>query len=315
MVAKSELLVMSRKTVRAAYDCMDSIFSTCGIRDLTDGIYVGKETDYETAQRAQRKWLLDKVGCRAGSYLLDIGCGYGTLLEDAQKRGAEAVGITLSPKQMAYCQRRHLNVFARDYRDLDSDWRHSFDCIVANGSVEHFVQPEDAAAGRQNAIYREFFRICSDLLSPKSAVKCLATTVIHFGRVRPRPLDLLKPPSCFTRGSDEFHMAMLESALGGYYPEDGQLERCAMPYFTLKKAVDGTDDYRRTSEEWLKVIRRSFLNPLKLGAILAKLFPRLLTRPGRVSLTLGLIASESWQWQFRGEHPPAKLWRHVWQGA
>lgn len=313
MSAVLELQTASRKTVQTAYDCMDAIFTTSGIRDLTDGIYVDSETDYKTAQRFQRQWMLDMVGCQTSSRLLDIGCGYGTLLEDAHERGAEAVGITLSPKQAGYCQRRGLNVLVRDYRELDPDWQHSFDCIIANGSAEHFVQPADAAAGRQDAIYQEFFKICHELLNPKSSAGRLGTTIIHFGRVRFDSLDSLKPPSCWPRGSDEFHAAMLESALGGYYPEDGQLERCASPHFTLKEAVDGTDDYRRTSEEWLRMIRCSFLNPFRLSRMAVKLLPRLLISPKRVSLVFGLLFSESWQWQFRGPNPPVKLWRHVWQ--
>lgn len=313
MSTAAELLVAPRDTVRTAYDCLDAILTTCGIRDLTDGMYADETTGYEAAQQAQRQWLLDEVGCQAGSRLLDVGCGYGTLLEDARQRGAETMGITLSPKQAAYCRKRGLLVLVCDYRCLPDGLRHNFDCLVANGSAEHFVQPDDAAAGRQDAIYQEFFRICRDLLNPSSSARRLATTIIHFDRVRPEPLDLLKPPGSWQRDSDEYHMAILESTLGGYLPAEGQLERCALSNFTLVKALDGTADYRRTSEDWLKIIRRSFRQPLRFGIIMSKLLPSIVISPRRVRLTLELLKTESWQWQFRGEHPPVKLWRQVWQ--
>lgn len=307
--------IAPRATVKTAYDCMDAIFTSCGIRDLTDGIYANGQVDYETAQRVQRQWLLDQVGCTTGSRLLDIGCGYGTLLASAKERGAKAVGITLSPKQAKWCRRRGLTVEVIDYRDVPGDWCRQFDCIVANGSAEHFVQPADAASGRQDDIYREFFAICHDLLDPASPAGRLATTIIHFDRVRPKSNDLLKGPWHFPWGSDEFHSAMLECTLGGFYPTDGQLEECAAPYFTLTQAVDGTEDYRCTSEEWLRMIRRSFLHPARLAVMTGKLVPHLLSAPKRVALALGLLVTESWQWQFRGEHPPTKLWRHIWQRA
>jgi hypothetical protein len=31
------------------------------------------------------------------------------------------------------------------------------------------------------------------------------------------------------------------------------------------------------------------------------------------TLCVGLFVSESWQWQFRGETPPTRLLRQVWQ--
>ena len=305
--------VAPRATVRTAYDCMDAIFTSCDIRDLTEGIYNRLKIEYNKAQCNQRRWLLDQMNCRAGSRLLDVGCGYGTLLAEAQQRGAKAIGITLSSRQASYCKKLGLTVYVCDYRDFDNSWKHSFDCIVANGSIEHFVQPIDVLAGRQDAIYREFFSICHHLIDPASSAKRLATTIIHFDRFRPDPFDILKSPWRFPWGSDNFHAAMLEHCLGGFYPVNGQLKKCADPFFTLKKAVDGTEDYRLTSEQWLNMIRQSFLRPDRLGLILGKLLPHLFTAPGRIVSVIALLFAESWQWQFRGEHPPTKLWRHIWQ--
>ena len=68
----------------------------------------------------------------------------------------------------------------------------------------------------------------------------------------------MRNPFTFRRGSDNFHWAVLERGWGGYYPEVGQLRRCAEGYFDLIEEVDGTEDYRLTSEEW---VRRMYAIP------------------------------------------------------
>ena len=54
----------------------------------------------------------------------------------------------------------------QDYKGLGPDWDGRFDAVVANGSVEHFVQPADAAAGRDAEIYRHLFATVHRLLDP-----------------------------------------------------------------------------------------------------------------------------------------------------
>jgi hypothetical protein len=43
------------------------------------------------------------------------------------------------------------NIFCRG----DDSWECSFDALIANGSLEHFVQVADAAAGRAGEINEE----------------------------------------------------------------------------------------------------------------------------------------------------------------
>ncbi len=186
-VATVELLpTVERRTapaVRTCYDLM-TVAPVCGVTDLTDGKYLDDRNDraaYLAAQERQAEYLLDQAQCGAETRLLDIGCGYGRILEQAVRRGASATGITVSPPQVANGRSRGLDVRELNYRHIfnrgDDSWQHAFDAIVANGSLEHFVQAADAAAGRADAMYEEMFAICRRLLADSGR---FVTTAIHF---------------------------------------------------------------------------------------------------------------------------------------
>src|SRR5262249_47366939 len=162
-------------------------------------------------------------------------------------RGARAWGITVSPEQVKRNTRARLNTRLRDYKHLGAEWDGQFDAVIANGSIEHFVQPSDAAAGRDDAIYRHLFATVGRLLDAFTPGGGFVPPAIP-SRRRPDPRDLRRPPADFTRGSTGFHWARMARALGGWYPVPGQLERCADGLFRLVHEEDGTDDYRLTSE-------------------------------------------------------------------
>ncbi len=182
------------RVVVGCYSVMDAFFPRLGLFDLTEGIYDGPDTSYEQAQANQFDYLLDRAGCGPGTRLLDIGCGYGTLLARACRRGTTGAGITLSRPQAEHCRRAGLDV-----RVLDPDGDGEFDAVIANGSLEHFVQPADAAAGRDSRIYREMFRTAHRMIDPDSPARRFVTTAIHFVR-RPDPADLLRHPLLFRPG-------------------------------------------------------------------------------------------------------------------
>jgi cyclopropane fatty-acyl-phospholipid synthase-like methyltransferase len=213
-------------TVRTCYDLM-TVAPACDIMDFTDGKYLDDRNDsasYQAAQSRQAEYLLDQARCGRGMRLLDIGCGYGRILEHAARRGADAIGITISPPQAASCRERGLNVHELNYRDILTnssplspfrEGRARFDAIVANGSLEHFVQVEDAAAGRSDGIYQELFAICQKLLNAGGR---FVTTAIHFSTPGQfDPVAIARGPKAHRRGSAEFQYAMIFKILGGWY--------------------------------------------------------------------------------------------------
>ena len=110
----------------------------------------------EEAQRRKREVIYRKLMLEEGDRLLDIGCGWGSLiLESAELLGVRAVGITLSENQFRYVReeikRRGLEdrvrVFLMHYADLPT-LGERFNKVVSVGMFEH--------VGAEN--YRIFFR-------------------------------------------------------------------------------------------------------------------------------------------------------------
>jgi cyclopropane-fatty-acyl-phospholipid synthase len=138
----------SRKRDRAAisyhYDHPVDFYRTFLDRDMVyscayydDGI-----SSLDAAQQAKLAYVLDKLRLEPGMTFLDIGCGWGSLVLAAARRGAQALGITLSQVQYEEANRRiaesgledRARVEYRDYRDLAGL---TFDRIASVGMVEH----------------------------------------------------------------------------------------------------------------------------------------------------------------------------------
>ena len=113
------------------------------------------EESIDVAQRRKLDYICRKLRLEPGDRLLDIGCGWGALIMHAALHyGVEALGITLSEKQLALANERiseagledRCRAEMLDYRNIDE--RQPFDKIVSIGMVEH--------VGRENlGIYFE----------------------------------------------------------------------------------------------------------------------------------------------------------------
>jgi cyclopropane fatty-acyl-phospholipid synthase-like methyltransferase len=303
--AHTELVKLCYTLVHAA--------EAVGIRDLADGEFQATDTTLEEGIERQLNYLLDQVGCtRPGFRLLEIGCGYGHLLRLAWQRGARAVGVNISPEQVKYCNDTGLQVYCCTYRDLleATQWHGQFDGVIANGSLEHWVQPEDVQAGRMNPIYHESFAIAHKVLDPGALEARYVTTAIHVKR-DVKPEYLLTPWFRQPRGTDRRHFSLLHHWMGGYYPVDGQLEKCARPYFSLHAETDGSLGYKIANDYRMdRMLRGLYTNPKLVWRI-----ARCLARHPLVTSTMieCYFIEKSWDWQFQGEDPPMKLLRHTWK--
>ncbi len=110
--------------------------------------------DLAQAQEAKLDMICRKLGLRAGMRLLDIGCGWGSLMRFAVAHyGVQAVGLTVSKEQAAWGQARTAGLPVQwvlsDYRAYNPDGQERFDRVASVGMFEH--------VGHRN--YRDFFAL------------------------------------------------------------------------------------------------------------------------------------------------------------
>lgn len=120
---------------------------------MYNGDYARSAGDYalEVAQSNKMRVICEKLGLQEGDELLDIGCGWGTLLRFSRLvYGATSTGVTLSVQGKRYCEDAslHTGVSTKtllcDYRDIPDGA--SFDKIASIEMAEHvglcnFVHP------------------------------------------------------------------------------------------------------------------------------------------------------------------------------
>ena len=155
----------SRKNIHAHYD-LGNDFYRLWLDDTMNYSSAWFEGDHgrpmAQAQRAKVQRALDECGVQAGDHVLEIGCGWGALAEEAAAhRGARVTGVTLSTEQLAFAHERmqrlgvtsQVDLRLQDYRDIQDG---PFDAIA---SIEMFE-----AVGQ--AYWPSYFKSVHHLLKP-----------------------------------------------------------------------------------------------------------------------------------------------------
>src|SRR5262249_43405062 len=75
-------------------------------RCYTHGFYAGPGDTLAAAGARKLDYAIDALGLRAGSRVLDVGCGWGSFLEHAGARGIAVHGLTISREQHVYVSDR-----------------------------------------------------------------------------------------------------------------------------------------------------------------------------------------------------------------
>ncbi|KDP88104.1 cyclopropane-fatty-acyl-phospholipid synthase [Cupriavidus sp. SK-3] len=117
------------------------------------------------AQRRKVDYHLDQVGVESANTILDVGCGWGAILQRGVERNANlahAVGLTLSAAQhehvtLVAAATPQISCRLENWLDHRPDSR--YDGIVSIGAFEHFASPDDSDAQRLEK-YRAFFAFC-----------------------------------------------------------------------------------------------------------------------------------------------------------
>jgi cyclopropane-fatty-acyl-phospholipid synthase len=224
----------------------------------------------DQAQRRKHEYVAERIGIEPGKRVLDLGCGWGALLNYVREREAIGVGVTLSTAQLESCHQHGLDVHLKDAREVTRDTFGDFDAVMSLGAWEHFCSPDDYEAGRQEDIYRSVFEHMAGLLPDKGRFY-LQTMVFGRNMIDPDEVSRDAP-----RESDAWYLAMMEAAFPGSWLPFGkeQVVRCAEPHFRLVSAESGRLDYLQTIREWDK--RTEAWNP-RMALLKLRLIPRWLT--------------------------------------
>jgi cyclopropane-fatty-acyl-phospholipid synthase len=167
----------SRKNIHAHYDLGNAFYKLWldETMNYSSALFEGDlERPMAQAQQAKVRRALDECHLQPGARLLEIGCGWGALAEEAAVRhGAQVTGVTLSTEQLAFARERmtrhavaeRTELRLQDYRDIDDG---PFDAIA---SIEMFE-----AVGRE--YWGSFFQTVHRQLKPGGRA-CIQTITIR----------------------------------------------------------------------------------------------------------------------------------------
>ena len=195
----------------------------------------------EHAQIAKLDFHLNAIRAGEGKRILDIGCGWGSLLRRAVDifDVAEAIGVTLSSEQYEYVHGLGLprmDLYLESYETLSLP--EAVDGIVSIGAFEHFVRP-GLDRGAKVLIYRRFFQRCHSLL--RAGGRFSLQTIFWQAVERDRAHDIVP--------SDVFP----ESDL----PYLDEIFDASRRFFRALHVETSEDDYVRTLQEWLRRLRQA----------------------------------------------------------
>ena len=138
-------LARDRAAVRHHYDVPEAFYRIVLGPSMTYSCayFSSPEETLEAAQERKLELVCRKLALRPGQRLLDVGCGWGSLvLHAAGRHGVRAVGVTLSEPQAAFARERireagladRCEIRVADYREVGDG---PYDRIASIGMYEH----------------------------------------------------------------------------------------------------------------------------------------------------------------------------------
>jgi cyclopropane-fatty-acyl-phospholipid synthase len=195
------------------------------------------------AQGRKLDWFAEAAGARPGARILDIGCGWGTVLQWVVDRfdAAAAVGVTPSDTQVAWItQLGNPRITVDKALWEDHEPSAPYDGIISINSVEEFVASALPPKEKTKA-YRAFFKKCHGWLVPEGRVVLHAITM---GKL-PAQRGVLREMTTVVR--KEFQ--------GSHVPYLHELATGVQSLFEVTDIVNDRMDCSRTMQVWADRVR------------------------------------------------------------
>ncbi len=246
-----------------------------GFPDYTCAFFNGDfSKSLKVAQEDKHTWIFEGLGLGqdlTGKRILDIGCGWGPILNAVRERGGTSVGLTLSSGQVAYCKSKGLDVRLLDYKKINIEELGKFDAIISIGAFEHFCSVEECIAGKREEVYKNFFEICSRLLTDNGTLYLQTMT---WGKEDLDPKVIEDTWEAAPRHSREAIVGRLLKFYPGSWLPAGleQIKQCASQYFDFIKTNNGRLDYIETLKRWTSSLKNLF-KPSIIGSALKSFIP------------------------------------------
>jgi cyclopropane-fatty-acyl-phospholipid synthase len=162
----------SRKNIEAHYDLSNELFAQFLDPSMNySSAWFQGDDSLEEAQMRKIDAILDDARVTAGTRVLEIGSGWGSLAIRAAQRGAEVTTITISKEQAALAEQRFaeagvdVDLQLVDYREVTGE----YDAIVSVEMIE--------AVGEE--YWPTYFATIDKLLAPGGHVAIQAITMDH----------------------------------------------------------------------------------------------------------------------------------------
>ena len=163
----------SRRNIMAHYDLGNEFYGQwldAGM-SYSSALYGRRSQSLEDAQTAKQDRIIDALGLTGGAHVLEIGCGWGGMVERLVRRGCRVTGLPLSPAQLAYAQARLARAGLADKADLRLE-----DYRDVTGTFDRIVSIEMIEAVGQD-YWPAFFRCLHDRLKQGGTAVVQAITI------------------------------------------------------------------------------------------------------------------------------------------
>jgi cyclopropane-fatty-acyl-phospholipid synthase len=237
----------TKADIAVTYDVSNDFFSlwlgqrmiySCALFEGTD--------DLDQAQTNKLKFFYDKARVTPEKRVLDIGCGWGGLMEFlAGEMGVKDVsGITLSHAQYsAIKEKAPPGVSSEFISYLEYKPEKKFDAVISIGMFEHIATPEQVRGGENIRVYRDYFRRVWEWTTP-GAWFGLQSVI---GALLPRKRE------------DVRDLAWGTGAIfpGAITPRPEAIMAAVNPYWEVMEFWTRREHYAKTAAAWLRGLQRN----------------------------------------------------------